>query len=139
MSTLPKNKRQSLLGQARGLGSGHNGTYHYWSMRVSSVVMVILGFTAVALLINAAVFGGYSQTTNLLQSPLFSAMIVVFLGLANYHGTKGLQTVFEDYIHTASKRNAFIIGSYVISAVFFVIGVMAIIQIHFSGMIPHVN
>lgn len=85
------------LATARGLGSAHTGTTHWWMQRVSAVALIPLSFWLIHLL-DLSLNAPYQQTVTWLADPLNSVCIIAWILVAFYHAALGLQVVIEDYV-----------------------------------------
>jgi len=93
--------------RAIGLGSAKTGTEHFWSMKVSSVALLIL----VPLFVFT--FGGilgsdYEAVTAYFARPFpaIVAMLTIIVGFL--HFKNGVQVLIEDYVHGMSEKIAII-------------------------------
>jgi succinate dehydrogenase / fumarate reductase membrane anchor subunit len=89
---------RSPLGRARGLGSTHRGSAHWWAQRVTAVALVPLGLWFVFLVIGLA---GASRDvmTARISSPVSLSLMLALIVATFYHMWLGLQVVIEDYVH----------------------------------------
>jgi len=104
------------LGQARGLGSAHDGTADWTLQRVTALGNVVLfsWFVTSLLLIPKLNYGSVHDWL----SGLFPASAMILLiGNVFWHARNGLQILFDDYIH--EKGNLF--------------GVTAVFNLLFAG------
>jgi succinate dehydrogenase / fumarate reductase membrane anchor subunit len=118
------------LSRARGLGSAHGGTHHWWAERVSAVALVPL---TVWLLLGLIIHLGddYHEVARWLGSPVPSLLIILLLIAAFHHLALGLQVIVEDYNHGASKYLVILLlrfGCYAAAAS----GILAELKIIFS-------
>ncbi len=88
---------KTSLSVARGLGSAHSGTGHWWMQRVTAVALIPLSFWLIKLL-NLSIHAPYQQTLLWLAEPLNAVAIVAWILAVFYHAALGLQVVIEDYV-----------------------------------------
>jgi succinate dehydrogenase / fumarate reductase membrane anchor subunit len=65
--------------------------------------------------------------------PLNAIVAILFIGFSLYHGSLGMQVVFEDYVSSKSKKYFYIILINFISIVTFVAAFVAILRLHLVG------
>lgn len=123
---------KSPLKKVQGYGSAHNGTHHYMMQRFSAMLMIPLALLMIGLFGHAVVFGGYDAARDSLHGPV-GIFAIMFLGLAFFHGTNGLQTVFEDYIKSHPLRLFLVLSSRFVAVTFALIGIVAVLKILLSG------
>ena len=90
---------RSNLSKARGLGSAHEGVHHWLAQRITAVALIPLGMWFVSSVIKACGYHGITGVLYLLSSPFNAIVMILFLGVAIYHGTLGVKVVVEDYVH----------------------------------------
>ena len=93
------------IGQARGLGSAHQGAEHWKLQR----------YTALGNLLLLAWFGGslllipnlsYTNITDWLAAPVPSTLMVLLILSTIWHARLGLQVLIEDYVHEDGNKFA---------------------------------
>lgn len=113
------------LATARGLGSAHSGTTHWWMQRVTAVALLPLSFWLIGLL-DMCLNEPYQQTQIWLQAPLNSAAAVLWILAVFYHAALGLQVVIEDYIGAEGLK---IVAIWVSHLSFFGLAIAAILAV----------
>jgi succinate dehydrogenase / fumarate reductase membrane anchor subunit len=115
------------------LGSAKNGVHHWWSQRVSSVALTLLGlWFLIALIVNADF--SYEGITRWIGSPVNSVLLILFLLTTIYHSKLGLQVVVEDYVsHPGAKIVTMLLLNFA-HAVGAALGVFAVLRIAFGGV-----
>ncbi|MGC1496875.1 MAG: succinate dehydrogenase, hydrophobic membrane anchor protein [Sulfitobacter sp.] len=94
--------------RAAGLGSAKSGTAHAWSMKVSSVALLIL-IPFFVFTFGAALGGTYEEILAYYSRP-FPAIIAALTLLVGFkHFNDGVQTLIEDYVHGLSQKIALIV------------------------------
>jgi succinate dehydrogenase / fumarate reductase membrane anchor subunit len=91
------------LGRARGLGTGHSGTRHFWLQRLTAVanLPLIIGF----LIIMFGLTGrSHAAVISKLNNPLVAILILAALISVVTHMRIGMQVVIEDYVHSESRK-----------------------------------
>jgi succinate dehydrogenase / fumarate reductase membrane anchor subunit len=130
-------KRSSLrtpIKTARGLGSSHSGTHHFWVQRVSAVALIPLSIWFMVEILTKLLGADRAMVGSWLNNPLIALAMAALVVALFVHARLGIQTVIEDYIHGEAKKitallllNLFIFG-------FGALSVMAIFRLHFSGI-----
>jgi succinate dehydrogenase / fumarate reductase membrane anchor subunit len=87
------------LKRARGLGSGKSGTGHFWTQRVTAIVLAPLAIWFVWTLVTL-VGTDLETARDIIARPWNTIIFAVFLVSMFWHAKLGLQIVIEDYVHT---------------------------------------
>lgn len=89
--------------RAMGLGSAKAGTAHFWSMKVSSVALLIL-MPLFVFTFGPALGGSYDEilTTYSHPFPAIVAALTVVVGFKHFND--GAQTMIEDYVHGTAQK-----------------------------------
>lgn len=93
------------LGRARGLGSAHAGTHHWWMQRVTSIALIPLTMWMMAC-IACLTNDDYGSFIAWVQEPMIAIGIALFVIVSFYHAALGLQVVIEDYVTCKASRIA---------------------------------
>jgi succinate dehydrogenase / fumarate reductase membrane anchor subunit len=93
---------------AKGLGSAHHGTGHWWAQRLTAIALLPL---MLWLVIGIASYSGagYAAATAWLGHPVNALLMLLLLVALFYHASLGVQVVLEDYIGNAGLRLALIV------------------------------
>lgn len=97
------------LKQAKGLGSGHNGTQHFIAMRIAGgflIPLVLYFFYSVVRLVGAE---NYQAVEAWFANPLNMALASAFVIAGFVQAGLGLQVVIEDYVHHEKLKYLFLI------------------------------
>lgn len=95
----PAEDYRTPLKLARGFGSGKSGVGHWWTQRVTAVVLVLLVPWLVGLLVSLV--GADLQAARLaIAEPWNAIPLAAFVIAAFWHAKLGMQVVIEDYVHT---------------------------------------
>jgi succinate dehydrogenase / fumarate reductase membrane anchor subunit len=98
-SRAPGEEYRTPLKLARGLGSGKSGVSHWWTQRVTAVVLVVLVPWLVGLLVSLV--GADLQAARFaIARPWNAIPLAAFVIAAFWHAKLGMQVVIEDYVHT---------------------------------------
>ena len=95
----PREDYRTPLKLARGLGSGKTGTGHWWTQRITAVILVLLVPWLVGLLVSLV--GADLETARFaIARPWNAIPLAAFVIAAFWHAKLGMQVVIEDYVHT---------------------------------------
>ena len=89
---------RSPIGRVLGLGAAKEGVSHWWSQRVTSVALLLLGLWFVASLLRMPNFG-YEFVVAWIASPVNAVLLLLLIATLVYHSQLGVQVVVEDYVH----------------------------------------
>lgn len=132
MSAQQPSSLRSPIRRVIHLGSAKDGVHHWWSQRVSSVALVLLGLWFLIALIANANFS-YEGITQWVASPVNSVLLILFLLTTIYHSKLGLQVVVEDYVsHPGAKIVTMLLINFAHAAAA-ALGVFAVLRIAFGG------
>jgi succinate dehydrogenase / fumarate reductase membrane anchor subunit len=113
--------------RAEGLGSGHAGTHHHWSMTLSSVGLAFL--VPVWLFIFGRALGQDHATVLATFGRPFPAVLTgLLLVIGMRHFAMGATMMIEDYTHGFARKAA-VIGVVALSWVIGATGLFALIKI----------
>jgi len=98
MSIAAKRLRTPLK-HVRGLGSGRNGTGHFWVQRLTALALVPLVIWMVVLVLGLIGQDAFVVRARLAE-PVTGTLLIAFIVATFWHAQLGLQVVIEDYIHT---------------------------------------
>lgn len=90
--------------RARGLGSAHSGTHHFWLQRLSAVALVPLSMWFLIALITKLIHADALAIGKWLQQPLVALATAALIFALFIHARLGIQTIIEDYIHSHAKK-----------------------------------
>ena len=126
------NDLRTPLARAKGLGSAKEGVGHWWSQRLSSLLMIPLvlwfGFSLAAL-----PQASHAELVGWISSPPVAVALILLILTVFYHAQQGLQVVIEDYVSTHWQRTTAIIAVKFLCLLLAVIGVIAVLRIALGG------
>lgn len=118
--------------RVQGLGSAGDGVHHFWIQRVTSVALVPL--TIMFLLpFGRALGGGYEALVATYGHFGNAVTAILFIAVACWHFSIGIQVVIEDYVSAKSTRVTLLILAKLFSAALAVCGVLAVAAILFRA------
>lgn len=97
------------LGKARGLGSAHAGTLHWWAQRLTALALIPLTLWLVWFLMRLQTLG-HAEMVAWLANPWQGSLLLAYVVAAGYHARLGLQVVVEDYVHRPAAHVTALIG-----------------------------
>ncbi len=110
--------------RAMGLGSAKSGTAHFWSMKVSSVALLIL--VPLFILTFGSILGApYAEVQAYFARPFPAIVAALTLIVGFKHFNEGFQTLVEDYVHGLWEK-ILIIGMTCLSYGMAAVGLFAI-------------
>ena len=123
---------RSPIRRVLGLGTAKDGVGHWWSQRVTSVALVILGLWFMSALLRLGPLD-YSAVTAWIASPVNAVLLSLFVGTAVYHSQLGVQVVVEDYVeHHGAKIVTMILLNFV-HVVLGALGIFSVLKIAFGA------
>ena len=123
---------RSPIRRVLGLGAAKDGVGHWWSQRVTSVALVILGLWFMSALLRLGELD-HSVVTAWIASPVNAVLLSLFVGTAVYHSQLGVQVVVEDYVeHKGAKIVTMIVLNFV-HVVLGALGIFSVLKIAFGA------
>jgi succinate dehydrogenase / fumarate reductase, membrane anchor subunit len=119
---------------ARGLGSAHSGTHHFWVQRLSAVALIPLSIWFMVEILTNLIGADRTMVLQWFQRPLVALAVAAMVVALFVHARLGIQTVIEDYIHCEAKKIAALLLLNVFIFGFGAASLMAIVRMHFVGI-----
>ena len=94
--------------RAAGLGSAKTGTAHFWSMKVSSVALLIL-MPLFVFTFGCALGGSYEEVLIYYSKPFPAIVAALTLAVGFKHFNDGVQVMIEDYVHGTAQKISIIL------------------------------
>ena len=123
-----KDRIQSPLAKARGLGSAHEGAHHWLAERVTAVAILPLVLWVVYSMIELR-GTTYWEFTQWLSQPWNATLLIMFIIGVFHHAVTGLQVVIEDYVASHCAKLLQIIAIKIAFAFMGVASVFSILKI----------
>jgi succinate dehydrogenase / fumarate reductase, membrane anchor subunit len=105
---MPMTDRRTPLGRALGDGSAKDGTGHWWTQRISSVALLLLGAWFLVSLTRLPGFD-HANVQQWLGQPWSAVLMLLLVITIARHSDLGLQVVIEDYVHQPFLKVAAIV------------------------------
>ena len=123
---------RSPISRVTGLGTAKEGFGHWWSQRVTSVALLLLGLWFVASLLRMPSLG-YELVTTWIAMPLNAVLLLLLIGTLVYHSQLGVQVVVEDYVHHHGLKIATMMLLTFAHVVVAALAIFAVLRIAFGG------
>jgi succinate dehydrogenase / fumarate reductase membrane anchor subunit len=102
---MNNNSYATALKKVKGLGTAKSGTYEWWILRKTSIILIPLTLWFIWV-INSFLFDPELVINALLYSPFRFLCFLILLNLSIFHGMLGMKEICEDYIHKESYKFA---------------------------------
>ena len=134
MSTDPKAEipRRSALGRVRGYGSAKEGVGHWWTQRLTSVALIVLGCWFVVSMLSLPSYD-YATLVAWMRRSWTALPLILFIAIAAWHSEIGVRVIVEEYVEEVGAKNIVLALSTFIHAVIGVASVLAVLRIAFGG------
>lgn len=119
------------IGRVLGLGSAKEGVGHWWTQRVTSVALVILGLWFVSALLRLDDLS-YGAVVTWMSSPVNAVLLALLVGTTAYHSQLGVQVVVEDYVAHHGAKVAVLLLLNFLHVALGALGVFAVLRIAFG-------
>jgi succinate dehydrogenase / fumarate reductase membrane anchor subunit len=123
---------RSPIGRVLGLGAAKEGVGHWWSQRMTSVALVILGLWFVAALLRLDGLS-YPLVTAWLAQPLNAVLMTLLVATTVYHSKLGVQVVVEDYVTIAGTKIVTMLLLNFLHVALGALGIFAVLKIAFGA------
>lgn len=120
--------KRTFVARALGLGSAKSGTNLWWFQRLTAIALIptsIWFITSLVLLVGDE----YEIIMQWLRHPFNTAGIIVLLGLSLYHGSLGMQVIYEDYILNEGLKRLAIFATQAVFLLLGIVSILALLQI----------
>jgi succinate dehydrogenase membrane anchor subunit len=123
---------RSPIGRVLGLGAAKEGVSHWWSQRVTSVALLLLGLWFVAAVLRMSSFE-YEVVVAWVAGPVNAVLLLLLVATLVYHSQLGVQVVVEDYVHHHGLKIATMLlltfAHWMVAA----LAIFAVLRIAFGG------
>ena len=123
---------RSPIGRVLGLGAAKEGVSHWWSQRVTSVALLLLGLWFVSALLRMPTFQ-YEFVVAWIAMPLNAVLLLLLIGTLVYHSQLGVQVVVEDYVHHHGLKIATMMLLTFAHVAVAALAIFAVLRIAFGG------
>lgn len=116
------------LARARGRGSAHEGTSHFWWQRLTGVAnLIALVFFIVTVF--AVAGASHAQVKAYFAAPVASVLMLLLIGSVAYHMYLGMQTIVDDYVHAPGSRLVASILNVLFTVIIALASVLAVLKL----------
>ncbi|HLU07821.1 MAG TPA: succinate dehydrogenase, hydrophobic membrane anchor protein [Woeseiaceae bacterium] len=122
--------RRTPLGRALGDGSAKDGTGHWWTQRISSVALLLLGAWFLVSLTRLPGFD-HANVQEWLGQPWTAVLMLLLVLTIARHSDLGLQVVIEDYVHQPFLKIAAIVLMHFLHILVAAVSIFAILRMAF--------
>jgi succinate dehydrogenase / fumarate reductase membrane anchor subunit len=123
---------RSPISRVTGLGTAKDGAGHWWSQRVTSVALLLLGMGFVTSLLRMPDFS-YGFVTAWIAMPLNAVLLLLLIGTLVYHSQLGVQVVVEDYVHHHGLKIATMLLLTFAHVTVAALAIFAVLRLAFGG------
>ncbi len=89
--------------RATGMGSAKSGTAHFWSMKISSVALLVL-IPLFVFTFGSMLGQPHDAVTAYFAQPFPAIVAALTLAVGFKHFNEGAQTMIEDYVHGTTQK-----------------------------------
>lgn len=114
--------------EAKGVGSGHNGTGHFIAQRASAVILIPLVLYFLYAVVRLTGAESYADVIAWFGNPFNAGAALMLIIIGFYHGALGVQVVIEDYVHCEKGKWLSIIIMRGLCVFFALVAVVAILR-----------
>jgi succinate dehydrogenase / fumarate reductase, membrane anchor subunit len=135
MNTDPKAEvaRRSALGRVRGYGSAKEGVGHWWSQRLTSVALIVLGCWFVVSMLSLPSYD-YATVAAWMRRGWTALPLMLFAGVATWHSALGIPVIIEDYVEDVGIKTILLALSTFMHVVIGVASILAILEVTVFGV-----
>ncbi len=117
------------IARARGPGSAHDGTGHFWMQRLTAIALIPLSIWFVAAMVGLT-DSSHAHVVAWIAVPWNATLLLSLIIALFWHSSLGIQVVIDDYIHlTWAKVTATVLQrfAHILLAVASIVAVVRIV------------
>ncbi|HTW37067.1 MAG TPA: succinate dehydrogenase, hydrophobic membrane anchor protein [Steroidobacteraceae bacterium] len=123
---------RSALGRVRGIGSAKEGVGDWWTQRLTSVALVVLGSWFVVSLLGLPDHD-FATVAAWMRSWWRAPALILFVLTGAWHSQLGVRVIIEDYVHEIGAKTLAIGVASFAHIVIAAIGVVAVLRVALGG------
>ena len=127
---MQKSSITSPLARARGLGSAHEGTHHWWWQRLTAVALIPLSVWFLYALFSHLMMADMKTTLDWFKSPFIAFTMLITVLAMCHHAKLGMQVILEDYLHCECVKITALIINKLLFIGLMVLSALAIFKLH---------
>lgn len=120
------------LKKARGSGSAHTGTDHFWQQRITGLAALLLTIVYVVVLLKLQ-GDDYASVVATLANPFVAVLMIAFTIVSVWHMKIGMQVIIEDYVPQPFLKIVTLMANSFFSVLVGIAAVLALIKISFGA------
>ncbi len=120
------------LKRVRGLGSAKSGVHHFLVERLTGLALVPLGLWFMISLLGRMLDGKVASLVLWLESPINTALLMLFIIFGFWHSKSGVQVIIEDYVHSPKKMIFLSLLNKSLHILLVAITLLAVFNLHFK-------
>lgn len=120
------------LKRARGLGSAHDGTHHFWVQRLTALALIPLTLWFMVALVTQLINHDVTAVQAWLRNPVIAMVLAALIISLFWHAKLGIQVIIEDYVHCEGKKIFTLLLLNLLTYGFGAIALMAIAHLQFG-------
>ncbi len=122
---------RSIQNRLRSHSAAKAATHDAWHMRVTSIALVPLSIGFVSLILTL-IGKDYTAARAELGQPIPAILMLLFLLAGLFHMKLGMQSIIDDYVHTALWKETAMIANLFFSIVIGIACVFAVFKLSFT-------
>ncbi len=123
---------RSPLARVRGYGSAKEGVGHWWTQRLTSVALIVLGCWFLVSLLALPLLD-YATVRAWLSGGLNALWLILFVLTAVWHSELGVRVVLEDYVHEKGVKTLVLAANVFAHVVIAAAGTLAVLRVALLG------
>ncbi len=116
------------LARARGRGSAHEGTGHFWWQRLTAVANLIALIFFIYTVFTVA-GASHAEVKAYFAAPLPGVLMLLLVGSVGYHMYLGMQSIIEDYLHSPGNKLVALIANALFTVIVGLASALAVLKL----------
>src|SRR5690348_12478593 len=124
---------RSALGRVRGYGAAKEGVGPWWSQRLTSVALIVLGCWFVVSMLSLPSYD-YATLAAWMRRGWTALPLLLFVWVAAWHSELGIRVIIEDYVENVGAKTIALALSTFVHVVIGVASILAILRVSAFGV-----